>query len=309
VAELILQITMGLVPSQVTYWPRNRAVGQGRGLLAQRRGRYVAGSAGHRDRTPPDLARALIDRYSNPGDLILDPFVGTATMLVEAVRAGRDGLGLDIEPGWMSLARANLALAARHGATGRARVIHANATRLPARVPTAMRGTVDLVLTSPPPSKTMPAHRPGRRRAGTRSPAAGSTDRPRVGRMTVGTGLGLVLAGCDTLLRPGGLIAIAVGREHADRSLLSLAPDHVLHVGLRAGLVVVDNLYADRRGTLIPRHPGDDLTTPPRARTGAIVVLPAVAACDVAVFQKPDRQGATASPASVTARRGAGACR
>src|SRR5207248_2304210 len=87
----ILTLTLGVVVGQVTSWPCNLPVGPGRGLLAQRYGRYVAGSAGHRDRTPPDLARALVDRYSNPGDLIVDPFIGTGTMLVEAVHAGRDG--------------------------------------------------------------------------------------------------------------------------------------------------------------------------------------------------------------------------
>jgi hypothetical protein len=111
--DSILTLPLGVVVDQVTSWPPNLPVGRGRGLLAQRYGRYVAGSAGHRDRTRPDLATALIHRYSNPGDLILDPFAGTGTMLVEAIHAGRDRLGMDIEPGWMSLARANLAHAAR----------------------------------------------------------------------------------------------------------------------------------------------------------------------------------------------------
>src|SRR2546423_6009168 len=106
--DSILTLTLDVVVGQVTSWPRNLPVGEGRTLLAQRYGRYVAGSAGHRDRTPPDLATALIHRYSNPGNLIVDPFTGTGTMLVEGVHAGRDGLGLDIEPGWVSLARANL---------------------------------------------------------------------------------------------------------------------------------------------------------------------------------------------------------
>src|SRR2546423_8732670 len=131
--DSILTLTLDVVVGKVTSWPGNLPVGEGRGLLAQRYGRYVAGSAGHRDRTPPDLAAILVDRYSNPGDLIVDPFVGTATMLVEAVHAGRNGLGMDIEPGWVSVARTNLALAARRGATGRARVVQADATRLPAR--------------------------------------------------------------------------------------------------------------------------------------------------------------------------------
>src|SRR5436309_13334326 len=188
--DSILTLTLGVVVGRVTSWPANLPVGEGRGLLAQRYGRYVAGSAGHRDRTPPDLAATLINRYSRPGDLLVDPFVGTGTMLVEAVHAGRDGLGLDIEPGWVGLARTNLALAARQGATGRARIIQADTTRLPARVPTGLRGTVDLVVTSAPTGKTMPAYHRGHQ-TGTRASAGG----PSIGRIQAAAGLGRVLAG------------------------------------------------------------------------------------------------------------------
>ncbi len=277
--DSILTLTLGVVVSHVTSWPCNVAVGEGRGLLAQRYGRYVAGSAGHRDRTPPDLAATLVDRYSRPGDLVADPFVGTATMLVEAVHAGRDGLGLDIEPGWVSLARTNLALAARQGATGRARVIHADATRLPTRVPTALRGTVDLVLTTAPTGTTMPATRRGRHYTGGL----------RISRITAGAGLGRVLAGCATLLRPGGLAAGALRREPTHRWTLTREPVYVVPAGLRAGLKVVDYLFANERGQLLTRYPGDQLTVAPRAITGAVLMLPGVAAHDVVVFGKPDR--------------------
>ena len=273
----ILTPTLGVVVGQVTSWPRNLPVGPGCGLLAQRYGRYVAGSAGHRDRTPPALAATLVKRYSNPGDLIVDPFVGTATMLVEAVHAGRDGLGLDIEAGWVSVARTNLALATRQGATGHARVIQADATRLPTRVPTALRGTVDLVLTSAPAGKTMPAYRRARRHTGG----------PRIGRITAGAGLGRVLAGCAALLRPGGLAAVAFSRDPAERSWISGEPDHVVPAGLRAGLDLVDYLFADERGRLLTRYPGDNLTTPPMAIDGTVLMLPGSGAHDVVVFGKP----------------------
>src|SRR5436305_9649603 len=65
-SDPILTPTLGVVVGQTTSGPRNRPVGEGRGLLAQRYGRYVAGSAGHRDRTPPALAATLVQRYSNP---------------------------------------------------------------------------------------------------------------------------------------------------------------------------------------------------------------------------------------------------
>jgi hypothetical protein len=46
----------------------------------------------------PPIAAALIRKYSRPGDLILDPFCGSATLLVEARALARSGIGLDIDP-------------------------------------------------------------------------------------------------------------------------------------------------------------------------------------------------------------------
>jgi hypothetical protein len=169
---------------------------------------------------------------------------------------------VDIEVGWVSLARNNLALAARHGATGRARVIHADATRLPAGVPADLRGTVDLVLTSAPAGNTMPARRSARHRAGPASPAVASALHPRAGRIDVGAGLGRVLAGCGTLLRPGGLAAITIARGPAKRIAADCAPRHVFLAGLRAGLDIADHLYANHLGQLITRYRGDDFTLP-----------------------------------------------
>jgi SAM-dependent methyltransferase len=49
-------------------------------------------------RCPPPLARWAIDRYSEPGDVVLDPMCGSGTTLVEATIAGRHGWGADIDP-------------------------------------------------------------------------------------------------------------------------------------------------------------------------------------------------------------------
>ena len=53
-------------------------VGQ-RSLAAQRRGRYVTGSGAHPARMAPDLATALINDYTRPGDLVFDPLAGIGT--------------------------------------------------------------------------------------------------------------------------------------------------------------------------------------------------------------------------------------
>lgn len=44
------------------------------------------------------VARALVEKYTHPGSLVLDPFCGSGTLLVEAVVAGRSAVGIDVDP-------------------------------------------------------------------------------------------------------------------------------------------------------------------------------------------------------------------
>jgi hypothetical protein len=44
----------------------------------------------------PDLAREIINQFSLPGDIVFDPFMGGGTSIVEALAAGRQAIGIDI---------------------------------------------------------------------------------------------------------------------------------------------------------------------------------------------------------------------
>lgn len=56
-------------------------------------------------RFSPQLARTLIEAFTNPKDLVLDPFCGGATTLVEAATMGRKSIGIDVNPLAIFLAR------------------------------------------------------------------------------------------------------------------------------------------------------------------------------------------------------------
>jgi len=46
----------------------------------------------------PQIAERLINRYSSPGSIVLDPFCGSGTVLVESCRNQRNAIGNDINP-------------------------------------------------------------------------------------------------------------------------------------------------------------------------------------------------------------------
>lgn len=66
---------------------------------------HVHGFHSYPARLHPDTARGLIESMSKPGDVVLDPFSGSGTVLVEAALAGRKAQGVDVNPLSVLLAR------------------------------------------------------------------------------------------------------------------------------------------------------------------------------------------------------------
>lgn len=65
-------------------------------------------SRGHPAPYPTELAERLIRMYSFAGDLILDPFAGSGTTAVAAMRCGRNSLSVEVEPTYIALAAQRL---------------------------------------------------------------------------------------------------------------------------------------------------------------------------------------------------------
>lgn len=61
-----------------------------------RRGRWATHRGNYRGNWPPQLVRALIQLYTKPGDIVLDPMVGGGTTCVEAKLLGRHCIGVDL---------------------------------------------------------------------------------------------------------------------------------------------------------------------------------------------------------------------
>jgi DNA modification methylase len=57
---------------------------------------------------PLELAHRLVRMFSFSGDTIIDPFCGTGTTMVAAMKAGRNSIGIDIDPEYCKMAEERL---------------------------------------------------------------------------------------------------------------------------------------------------------------------------------------------------------
>jgi modification methylase len=229
-------------PLPLSVWPSAQQPAS-----AQRTGWYLPASTAHPAKMLPAIARHAIAAYSQPGELVLDPMCGIGTALVEATRLGREVVGVELEPRWADLARANLAHAHAAGATGSGRVVTGDARRLVELVGPELTGRVALVVTSPPYGSSVHGQvdaRPGQ--GVVKYDNAYSPDRTnlgRVGRQALLAALAEILAGCRSLLRPGGLLVLTARPWRRSKQLVDF-PGQLARTAEAAGLVAFERNVA-----------------------------------------------------------------
>jgi DNA modification methylase len=73
-----------------------------------KRGNWATHNSSYRGNFAPQIARNIIEMYTEEGDSILDPMVGAGTTLIEAKLLARNALGMDINPQAVELTKVGL---------------------------------------------------------------------------------------------------------------------------------------------------------------------------------------------------------
>jgi SAM-dependent methyltransferase len=264
----------------------------------QRRGRYLPESSAHPGKMLPALAREAIRRYSQPGELVLDPMCGIGTTLVEAAHLDRRAIGIELEPRWAALAAGNIRHAQTHGATGTALALRGDARRLGRGLLDDHRDACALILTSPPYGhsthghvrkhkdhveklndrySTNPdnlAHLPARRGPRTRRPDFDSV-------------LVEILTGCAHMLDPDRGRLVLTVRPYREHGTLVDLPGRLITLAQQAGLELAARevaLLCGLRGSeLVPRASFFQLHL---QRAGTIERMLLIAHEDVLIFTR-----------------------
>lgn len=248
-------------------------------------GPYVSETWQDDVRVPPAVAAYAIATYSRPGDTVLDPDCGAGTVLVEALRARRNAVGVTSQPRWSPIAHANIAAARRDGAREEGVVFDGPPETAAAHI-AGRSGWIDLILTAWRPASSDPRS--------SNLASAGPAD----ARGAVNTGLRGLLTWCRPLLRPGGHAIVIVPRQHSLPDL----PGQILDAGTALGLRPVERciaLLAELRGTrlVVRASLAQHGSAARRERTtGQPVMLPAHH--DVLIFQTPPHSAAAVQSAA-----------
>lgn len=81
-----------------------------------------ANKTGHPAVYPLSLARDHIKSWSNPGDVVLDPFLGSGTSGIAAIELGREFIGIELNRKYHDIAYERIASAIRRAYENRARL-------------------------------------------------------------------------------------------------------------------------------------------------------------------------------------------
>lgn len=277
-------------PVPLALWPVAQTSAQD-----QRADRYLPECSEHTAKMIPALARRIVEEFSEPGGLVVDPMCGIGTTLVEATALSRRAVGVDSEHRWVDTATANLDHMFTVTQRRRVSVRAGDARHLPELLG-RRSGTVDLICTSPPYAGDAGLIDKGVRRAGRRlgrdDSFSCSPDRASLGLARgrpYEAAMAEIYAACFEALRPGGTLVTVTKNSRRRGRTFDLAGRTVAlcqWAGFGYTQHIVALHAAIRDSELVARPSSWQLTHTRRARQhGEPVHL--VVNEDVCVFVKP----------------------
>jgi len=111
----------------------------------KKRGNWATHKGDYRGNCPPQVPRNLILKYTKENDIVLDPFCGSGTTMIECKLLNRKGIGIDVNIEALNMAKKRLNF--KYNNVFEPKLIRANSMNLKEIIPS---NKIDLVFAHPP---------------------------------------------------------------------------------------------------------------------------------------------------------------
>jgi len=191
----------------------------------KQRGDWATHDGRYRGNWSPNIPRNVILKYSKPGDVVLDYFVGGGTTAVEAKLLGRRCIASDINPGAVGLTLENLAFQPPSGLFG-GRIYEPEVSIRDARdLSDIPLGRIDLICAHPPYAGII------------NYSSAVEGDLSKLSVSDFLTEMGKVARESLRVLRPGGKCAVLIGDTRKSKHIVPIG-FQTIRVFLDAGFIL-----------------------------------------------------------------------
>ena len=92
----------------MTYYPKDFKLEKTTIWNFKERGKWATHKGDYRGNCPPQVPRNLILKYTREEDIVLDPFCGSGTTMIECKLLNRKGIGIDVNLNALNLAKSRL---------------------------------------------------------------------------------------------------------------------------------------------------------------------------------------------------------
>lgn len=111
----------------------------------EERGKWATHKGDYRGNCPPQVPRNLILKYTNKNDIVLDPFCGSGTSMIECKLLNRKGIGIDINCDALKIAKNRLNF--KYNCDYEPKLIKTNSINLQNFIP---KEKIDFIFAHPP---------------------------------------------------------------------------------------------------------------------------------------------------------------
>lgn len=204
------------------------------------RGEWATHSGDYRGNWSPYVPRNLILRYTEPGETVCDPMMGSGTTLVECKLTGRRGIGVDINPASVMIAmnRLDFELPENEGTPASTISLFRGDAR---RLDRIEDSSVDLVASHPPYAGMISYSRHSVR-----------GDISSLGLHDFLEQMAIIARECYRILRPGRHCAMLIGDTRRHRHYVPISVG-VLGAFLSAGFLLKEDIIKIQHHTLSSR--------------------------------------------------------